>query len=1529
MLRLTYRVLHGDDTSDVRVGLADGTTVGELARALATKCRIEIGDESPTVIDVSALHGHAAPVDPNRLAAESAPPSGATLRVVTDHTSSPSPPWWSPVSVDRIGTLDRPSSVVGDGTAGDSTVGDGTAGDGTAGHDRDRLTARLAYGTTTIGPARIRVGTSVTVHSTGSVDRLEVDGTPVRGSVRIAHGTLLRVGDTAFSVTINGPLRPPPDVGPWREHGRVPAVVESPEPEPVALPVPPSADRLPGFPFLSAAVPLVMGAAMWVTTHSLAMAGFVLFSVAFVVASGIESRREHRRERRFREREFADDLERATARIHELRRGELDRTRRDLPSGSEVAGWATEDRARIWERWSEQPEPLRVRIGNECRVAHDPIVLPEGGRHDLRRRLESTAEDLTMIDAAAWVDLGTSGLALCGHGDEPSAIARSAVMQLVCSLGPEHLELVVDICPDRSPAWEWLDWLPHQVHRGADPSAPSQRSGGGSAPMVVRLVDRTGGEAEPAAASAGTAHPLRCTIWVAESEAQVPDGIGTIVDVRDRGAVVRRFDGPPTALITDVVALEACEPAARALAPLRSPGADDAIPAVVELADVVSDPTMLDDAEAVRTAWARSAELPRSLQAPIAMTDGGVVNIDLRTDGPHGLVAGTTGSGKSELLRTLVASLALHHPPDRLTFLLVDYKGGAAFGAVATLPHVVGLVTDLGPAEARRALTSLRAEVRRREHLVAAAGVTDMAEVPASDASPALVVVVDEFASLAAELPDLLDGLLDIAQRGRSLGVHLLLATQRPAGVVTDSIRANLSLRLALRVADEDDSRDVIDVVDAAHLPVDTPGRAVLRLGPTQRSTIQIASTAGTATTGSRVHVDPLHHNAHAVHSFDGTAADPAEQEHRSAGASVAGDGSQRSAVPTQLDRAVSRCVEAATISRITAARRPWVEPLGDHISASSLPRSTWPGGLVIGMADLPAQQRQTPMEIDLRTGGGMLVLGAPRSGRSTALRAVAGAAIADERRPTQVYALDAGRSLVHLGHMGGPGGHAYDAIRLDDAERTLRLLRSLRHRCRRIDHARHPDISEPPACDRVVLLVDGIGGFIERHERVNRGEAIDLLTAIVTEGPGAGIHTVLSAGRPNEVPPAMLAALDRRLVLRCASVDDVIMIGAADTTGLAAELASPALPAGRGLYDGTIVQIAVPVGAPGPGATGRGVDVDRGGPGAGAGDGDGGGGDDGGDDGGDGDGAGAGAGAGEVVVGPDELVAGGTTRPRRGTGPTLGLLATAIERTTLPTPLGWNIPIGVRHDDLDTAVLDMSVSGVLIAGPPRSGRSTALRTICEQLLTAHADSDRTAATTTTASSPNGRSPFGDTNERTSGGTTATASNDAASPRVLWMDGHRPTGLLDVLRDVTAEVTRSSATIQADARGLTTLPFDQKPPPEVSPLRALVAIDDLPELLDGADGTEIDELLDALLRLGPDAGVRVVATGEADSLSRCYSDSVRRLRSTRTGILLRPDPDLHPALLHTSLPLHDDLTPAAGRGWLITPDAVVALQLAS
>lgn len=211
---------------------------------------------------------------------------------------------------------------------------------------------------------------------------------------------------------------------------------------------------------------------------------------------------------------------------------------------------------------------------------------------------------------------------------------------------------------------------------------------------------------------------------------------------------------------------------------------------------------------------------------PPRATASGPAVTDLVVDGPHALLAGTTGAGKSELLQTLIASLAAANRPDALNFVLIDYKGGAAFRECAALPHTVGLVTDLDGHLTERALVSLQAELQRRERLLAAAGAKDLDDYHRDPSAPTiarLCLIIDEFRVLAEELPGFVDGLVRLATVGRSLGVHLVLATQRPAGIVSADIRANVNLRIALRVRDDGDSQDVIDTMDAARIPASSP----------------------------------------------------------------------------------------------------------------------------------------------------------------------------------------------------------------------------------------------------------------------------------------------------------------------------------------------------------------------------------------------------------------------------------------------------------------------------------------------------------------------------------------------------------------------------------------------------------------------------------------------------------------------------------------------------------------------------------
>ncbi|MFD0787482.1 FtsK/SpoIIIE domain-containing protein, partial [Micromonospora azadirachtae] len=242
----------------------------------------------------------------------------------------------------------------------------------------------------------------------------------------------------------------------------------------------------------------------------------------------------------------------------------------------------------------------------------------------------------------------------------------------------------------------------------------------------------------------------------------------------------------------------------------------------------------------------------RTTEAVLGISLDGPFALDLKRDGPHALVAGTTGSGKSELLQTLVASLAVANRPDAMTFVLVDYKGGSAFKDCVLLPHTVGMVTDLDTHLVSRALTSLTAELKRREHILAEAGAKDIDDYvdllrrePSRTPMPRLLIVIDEFASMIRDLPDFVTGLVNIAQRGRSLGIHLVLATQRPGGVVSPEIRANTNLRIALRVTDSSESQDVLNAPDAATISKSTPGRAFVRLAQSSLVPFQAGRVGG------------------------------------------------------------------------------------------------------------------------------------------------------------------------------------------------------------------------------------------------------------------------------------------------------------------------------------------------------------------------------------------------------------------------------------------------------------------------------------------------------------------------------------------------------------------------------------------------------------------------------------------------------------------------------------------------------------
>lgn len=391
----------------------------------------------------------------------------------------------------------------------------------------------------------------------------------------------------------------------------------------------------------------------------------------------------------------------------------------------------------------------------------------------------------------------------------------------------------------------------------------------------------------------------------------------------------------------------------------------------------------MDRGGEVRLAQLLAEPASGGLAARFLLGPDGPIDVDLVADGPHAIVGGTTGSGKSALLTAWILALAAAHPPERLVLLLVDCKGGATFDPLAALPHVAGVVTDLQPEDAERAVASLGAELRRREQAVRDAGGQDIT----ATALPRLVVVVDEYRALVERAPDLAVLFGDIAARGRSLGVHLVLCTQRPAGSIRDEVLANCPIRISLRVHDSADSRAVVGTDAAALLGREPVGGAILVLERPVR--VRVAAV-------------------------------------------------QEEAVASAVQAVASHASGPRAIA-------PWLPPLPARLPIGSLARP--PAPLIpLGLTDLPDEQRQPVLAWDPVGRPRLLVVGDPGSGRSTALAAVAagiGAAplpsdpavlwdrLGDRDRPLLVDDLD--HLLDRLGEAHRSGAVERLAVRLRD----------------------------------------------------------------------------------------------------------------------------------------------------------------------------------------------------------------------------------------------------------------------------------------------------------------------------------------------------------------------------------------------------------------------------------------------------------------------------------------------------------------
>ena len=631
-------------------------------------------------------------------------------------------------------------------------------------------------------------------------------------------------------------------------------------------------------------------------------------------------------------------------------------------------------------------------------------------------------------------------------------------------------------------------------------------------------------------------------IYLAEKYQQLPDYIKTIVKADDYSSA--------TQIVNDTIAVNkktlvedlsctSLEWFARNLSTLdHKNGMKLSLPTELTYYEMygIENPSELN----VLERW-KSNDAHKSLAVPIGIRITGdmmMLNLHEKAHGPHGLISGTTGSGKSEIIQTIILSLAVNFHPYEVGFLLIDYKGGGMSNLFSKLPHLLGTITNLDAGEAKRSLVSIKSELARRQELFAKCGVNHINGYSelfklghVSEALPHLFIISDEFAELKKEQPEFMNELVSIARLGRSLGIHLILATQKPSGVVTDQIWSNSKFKIALKVQDENDSKEIIKTRDAAYIV--EPGRAYIQVG--NNELYELFQSAYSGADVSYISADDTIDTRVYKYNIFG------QLELLNDDLSISSY-ENKSGV-TQLDAIVEYIASEYKKLDIAQVKRPWLPQLDDCIINPQIQNyqhhdlakaAGYCLATEIGLIDIPEMQTQEEYIHDFLEGGNFVVFGASGYGKSSMLMNVAlTLAIKNSPENLNYYIVDFGNSaLLPLRYL----PHTADYMSFDDGVKVEKLLSMLGDEIamRKRQFAASGTTSfemynrnceEPmPA---VLIFVDNF----DIHAEVNSNIEV-LLTQIARDGSNVGVFVVVSANRPSVIRYALLNCFKNRIAL-------------------------------------------------------------------------------------------------------------------------------------------------------------------------------------------------------------------------------------------------------------------------------------------------------------------------------------------------------------------------------------------------------------
>ncbi len=874
-----------------------------------------------------------------------------------------------------------------------------------------------------------------------------------------------------------------------------------------------------------------------------------------------------------------------------------------------------EERSRVWEHHATDAQFLHVRYGLCAQPLALELVPPESAPIDDVDPASASALHRLLVVHRTQPDLPASvnlrafdRVEVCGEEDQARSLARAIICSATAFQSPEHLVVAV-LCTDEHIAhWDWVKWLPHALSREASDAVGPMRMVATSLNDLAALLPPDLSERPRFGADdrEATPHILLVTDGFElppGNHVVPPDGLHgvTVLDLPTRwdeledstrlrleiapGAVATgatvpveavRLRDEPIRAKGDQCDIATAEAFARRLTPLHNvtvsgpaDGANGEITGPTDVMDLLG----LGDVRVFEpsAAW-RSRPSRDRLRVPIGLGEGGaMVHLDIKESaqqgmGPHGLCIGATGSGKSEFLRTLVLGLAMTHSPEQLNMVLVDFKGGATFAGMARMPHVSAVITNLSQelTLVDRMQDALSGEMVRRQELLREAGnfasIRDYekARVAGEDLAPlpSLFIVVDEFSEMLSAKPEFIDLFVAIGRLGRSLGLHLLLASQRLEEGRLRGLESHLSYRVGLRTFSAQESRAVLGVPDAYELPA-VPGLGYLKPDPTTMTRFKAAYVSGPPAAGrSGVNRDEGGHvrgilpfTISEVLSLD----TEVEVQVDAAPAPVVSDSQE-----TLLDVAVQRMAGHGT-----PAHQVWLPPLDEPDTLDALmddlvhdpvvglvsPRWRAQGGLTIplGTVDRPREQRRDTLSIDLSgSAGHVAVVGGPRSGKSTLLRTmVTSLALTTTPAESQFFVLDFGGGtftpLARLPHVSGVGTRSEpDVVRRIVAEvQGVVDRREAYFRANGIDsietyRTRRAAGRVDDGYGDVFLVIDGWSTL--------RSDFDDLemeLQTLASRGLTFGLHLIASTGRWADFRAAVRDVLGTRLELKLGDAMD------------------------------------------------------------------------------------------------------------------------------------------------------------------------------------------------------------------------------------------------------------------------------------------------------------------------------------------------------------------------------------------------------